>query len=172
MREEYTPEDRLERIVETKSGVVCVTKNLTVLGGGVYDGRYNVSLVDDINGAVAAAKEIGYPVVVKVDAETILHKSDVGGVEVFINDEERLKAAVEKMQKKFAEHKPRFFVQRCLTGGQELIVGAKLEPNLGHLIMFGLGGIHVELLKDVSWNVVPITDTEADDMLASIKAVN
>jgi len=123
------------------------------------------------NGAEAlkAAREIGFPVVVKVDAESIVHKSDVGGIALNLNEKE-VESAVNDMKKKFASEKPRFFVQEFLSGGRELIIGAKAEEGLGHLIMFGIGGIYVEILKDVAFGITPITSFEAKDMLSSIKS--
>ena len=78
--------------------------------------------------------------------------------------------AVEKMQNKFDEANLRFFIQKYLPGGRELIVGAKAETGLGHLIMFGIGGIFVEVLKDVIFKIAPVTRTEVKDMLSMIKA--
>jgi len=124
----------------------------------------------DADGAVEAASEIGFPVAIKVDTETIEHKSDVGGVAVDLNDSDTTRAAVVDMEKRLAVENPRFFVQKYLPGGREIIIGAKSEEKLGHLIMFGIGGIHVELLKDVAFGVTPITAYEAKDMLSSIRS--
>ena len=117
-----------------------------------------------------AADEIGFPVVIKADAESIIHKSDVGGVAINLKDRNEVRIAVEKMQKKFDEANLQFFVQKYLPGGRELIVGAKTETKLGHLIMFGIGGIFVEVLKDVIFKITPVTSVEIEDMLSSIKA--
>jgi len=119
-----------------------------------------------------AAAEIGFPVVLKADAESIIHKSDVGGVAINLKDRNEIKVAVENMQKNFGEENLRFFVQKYMPGGRELIVGAKAETGLGHLIMFGIGGIFVELLKDVIFKIAPVTNLEAQDMLSSIKAAS
>jgi acetyltransferase len=119
--------------------------------------------------AVKAADTVGYPVVVKADAAAIVHKSDMGGVAVDLRDGAAVRAAVEKMQKAFSAEAPRFFVQQFVPGGLELIMGAKAEEGLGHIIMFGLGGIFVEIMKDVSFNLTPVTDAEAGEMLAAIK---
>lgn len=119
-----------------------------------------------------AAAEISFPVVLKADAESIIHKSDVGGVAINLKDRNEVKVAVENMQKNFGEENLRFFVQKYMPGGRELIVGAKAETGLGHLIMFGIGGIFVELLKDVIFKIAPVTNLEAQDMLSSIKAAS
>ncbi len=119
--------------------------------------------------AVTAAGEIGFPVVVKADAESIVHKSDMGGVAVNLADGDAVRAVVEDMEKKLNADDLKFFIQKYMPGGKEIIVGAKAEPGLGHLIMFGLGGIYVEVLKDVVFNLTPVTRFEAEEMLASIK---
>ncbi len=126
-------------------------------------------VVNNGSEALEAASEMGYPVAVKVDAETIVHKSDVRGIALNLKEEE-VKSAVEDMEKRFAAEKPRFFVQEFLSGGREIIIGAKAEEGLGHLILFGLGGIYVEVLKDVAFGIAPITGYEAKEMLSSIKS--
>jgi len=122
--------------------------------------------------AVKAAAEIDYPVVVKADAPSILHKSDMGGVAVDLKDADAVRAAVEKMQQRFSEDDPSFFVQKYLPGGLELIMGAKAEEGLGHAVMFGLGGIFVDIMKDVVFNLTPVSAGEAGQMLASIKGAS
>ncbi len=119
--------------------------------------------------AEKAAAEIGYPVVIKADAESIVHKSDMGGVAVDLADGAAVKAAIEKMQQNFSAGDLRFFIQKYLPGGLELIMGAKAEEGLGHVVMFGLGGIYVEIMKDVVFNLTPVSSGEAKEMLASIK---
>jgi acetyltransferase len=119
--------------------------------------------------AVTSAADIGYPVVVKADAASILHKSDMGGVAVDLTDADAVRAAVEKMKQQFSADDPRFFVQKYLPGGLELIMGAKAEEGLGHALMFGLGGIFVEIMKDVVFNLTPVSSGEAGQMLAAVK---
>ena len=123
----------------------------------------------DADEAVTAAAEIGYPVVVKADAPSILHKSDMGGVAVDLKDADAVRSAVEKMQQRFSGDEPSFFIQRFLPGGLELIMGAKAEEGLGHAVMFGLGGIFVEIMKDVVFNLTPVSSGEAEQMLSVIK---
>ncbi len=120
--------------------------------------------------AVAAAESIGYPVVVKVDCEEIDHKSDMGGVAINLKDAEAVRSTVEDMQARLGKFGAlRFFVQKFLPGGRELIIGAAAERELGHLVMFGLGGIYVEVLKDVVFKIAPVTHLEAGEMLSGIK---
>lgn len=127
-------------------------------------------IVDDVDDAVKAASKIGFPVVLKADAESIIHKSDVGGVAVNLKDEKEFSTAINEMKKKSNSSDLKFLVQKFLPGGRELIIGAKAEIGLGHLLMFGIGGIFVEVMKDVVFKIAPVTDLEAGDMLTSIKA--
>ena len=121
--------------------------------------------------AAAAAARIGYPVVVKADSEKIDHKSDMGGVVVNLRDAAAVRATVQDLQGRLGKHgRLNFLVQKFLPGGRELIVGASAERGLGHLVMFGLGGVYVEVLKDVVFKIAPVTRVEAREMLASLKA--
>jgi acetate---CoA ligase (ADP-forming) len=94
----------------------------------------------------------------------------MGGVAVNLKDAPAVRAAVEGMQgRPGTSGTLRFLVQKFLPGGRELIVGASVSRGLGHLVMFGLGGIYVEVLKDVVFKIAPVTGIEAREMLASIK---
>ncbi|MFH1296722.1 MAG: acetate--CoA ligase family protein [Bacteroidota bacterium] len=123
----------------------------------------------DVNGVVAASSEIGFPVVIKADSEQIIHKSDVGGVAVNIQDVQQAAEVAETMKKNLGDG-IHFLVQKFLPQGQELIIGAKAVEGVGHIIMFGLGGIFVEILKDVTFTLTPVSDSEAMEMISSIKA--
>ena len=123
----------------------------------------------DKDGVVAAASGIGFPVVIKVDSEKFIHKTDVGGVAVNIPDAREAAAVAEKMISTLGAG-IKFFVQKYLPKGRELIIGAKAAEGTGHIIMFGLGGIFVEVFRDVSFNISPVSDAEALEMISSIKA--
>lgn len=127
------------------------------------------AVANDADSAAAAAGTIGYPVVVKADAASVIHKSDMGGVAINLEDEAAVRSAIATMQETIQAEDLKFFVQKMVSGGQEVIFGAKKEPGLGHMVMFGLGGIFVEVLKDVVFTLTPITDAEADRMLNAIK---
>jgi acetyltransferase len=116
-----------------------------------------------------AAAEIGFPVVVKADSESIVHKSDMGGVAVNLQDGSTVRATVAEMGERFEAEELKFFVQKYLPGGKEVVLGAKAEEGLGHLVMFGIGGIYVEILKDVVFKIAPVTRVEAREMLSSLK---
>ncbi len=126
-------------------------------------------MADTAQDAETAATDIGFPVVVKADSASVVHKSDMGGVAVNLKDGPAVRAAVAEMEKNIAADDLKFFVQKFVPGGLEIILGAKAEEGLGHLLMFGLGGIFVEVLKDVVFDLTPVTDTEAGEMLAAIK---
>ncbi len=124
--------------------------------------------------AIKIAKQIGYPVVMKIASPQIIHKSDAGGVKVNLTNDSEIKEAFKtiianaKKYNKNAEIKGVLIVE-MVKGGKELIIGSKLEPGFGPVIMLGMGGIYVEVLKDVTFKLAPVTDTEADDMISSIK---
>ncbi len=132
------------------------------------------SLAKTENDAVKIAKKIGYPVVMKIASPQIIHKSDAGGVKVNLTNDQDLKSAFKEIvanAKKYnnkAEIKGVLIVE-MVKGGKEMIIGSKLEPGMGQVIMLGMGGIYVEVLKDVTFKLAPVTDKEADDMISSIK---
>ncbi len=107
-----------------------------------------------------------YPLVAKVLSDEILHKSDVGGVILRIQNENDAIYAFKKIHEKFGT--PVLF-EEMIQGGVELIVGVTVDPSFGHAIMFGLGGIFTEIYKDVTFRVIPITKEDAEDMLEDIK---
>lgn len=127
-------------------------------------------IAESVDETVAVAEEVGFPVVVKADSEKIVHKSDVGGVAINLADKAAVESSAKDMEEKFGAEGLNFFVQKFLSGGQEIIVGAKTEHGLGHMIMFGLGGVTVELYKDVSFEITPVSEFEAKEMISSIKA--
>ncbi len=127
------------------------------------------TVVKERSAVAEAAAGIGFPVVIKADSETIIHKSDVGGVAVNINNMQEAAAVAESMQKILGSD-IKFFIQKFLLKGRELIIGAKASEGAGHIIMFGLGGIFVEVMKDVAFAITPVSDTEAMEMIGALKA--
>ena len=116
-----------------------------------------------------AAPKIGYPLVLKVDSEKVIHKTESGGVVLDIKDEKALKAAFGRLTRKFAKVKPAFILQEYLGTGKEVIMGVKRNEGLEPTIMFGLGGIFVETLKDVQFRLAPLSPEDALEMINSIK---
>jgi acetate---CoA ligase (ADP-forming) len=143
-----------------------VNSVLTAYGIPVAEWR----MAKDADEAARAAQEIGFPVAVKADSEAIVHKSEVGGVAINLMDAEAVRQVVENMSNAYKEPDLKFLVQKYLSGGKEIIVGAKADDEVGHLIMCGLGGIYVEVFKDVAFKLSPVTDVEAEGMLSSLKA--
>ncbi len=126
--------------------------------------------VCNIDECVAAAEKIGFPVALKVDAETVVHKTDSGGVALDLRDPDALRERASHMLAHFAEAAPRLLVQEHLPAGREVIVGGQAMEGLGHIMMFGLGGIFVEVLKDVSFKITPLDTHDAFEMIESLKA--
>lgn len=120
--------------------------------------------------AVKIADEIGYPVVLKVASAQIIHKSDQGGVKLNLKDEFSVREAFREIWQKFKNRGLLgVSVQKMAEPGIEVIVGVTKDETFGHVLMFGLGGIFVEVLKDVSFKSIPITEQDAEDMIKEIR---
>ena len=124
--------------------------------------------------AVKTAKEIGYPVVMKIASPQIIHKSDAGGVKVGLSNDKEVENAFKEIVENAKKYDKNAVIKGVLVvgmvkGGKEMIIGSKLEPGFGHVIMLGMGGIYVEIFKDVTFRLAPVTEREADDMISSIK---
>ncbi|HEY3272851.1 MAG TPA: acetate--CoA ligase family protein [Methanocella sp.] len=131
-------------------------------------------IVNGADKAVAAAQEMGYPVVMKIVSPQIIHKSDVGGVRVGLQDDQDVNNAYNKMMTDVKVAVPHcritgVLIQQMATGGKEVILGMNRDPQWGPLIMFGLGGIYVEVLKDVQFRVAPLTEDDILGMIYGIK---
>lgn len=113
---------------------------------------------------VGAARQMGYPIVVKVVGP--VHKSDVGGVTLNVKDDEQLKAEFDRMMQ--IPDATAVMIQKMISG-TELFIGAKYEPRFGHNVLCGLGGIFVEVLKDVAMGLAPLSQPEAQQMVRSLK---
>ena len=124
--------------------------------------------------AVKAAKKIHFPVVMKIASPQIIHKSDAGGVKVGLKNDKEVRSAFREIVKNAKKYDKKalikgVFIVEMVKGGKEMIIGSKLEPGFGPVIMLGMGGIYVEILKDVTFRLAPVTDKEANDMISSIK---
>ena len=132
-------------------------------------------IADDLESSKKYAKELGYPVVIKAIGRELIHKTEVGGVLIDIHNDEELENAEvmlkNKLLSKGLEKKLEgFLIQPYLRSGIEMIMGVVKDNKAGHLIMFGLGGVMVEVLKDVKFKLLPITDIEADLLIKSIQS--
>ncbi len=136
----------------------------------------NSELAESPELAVKIASEIGYPVVLKIASPDILHKTDVGGVKVNLSSAEEVRDAFELMVYRAQRYVPGAKIWGCLVqemapeGGLEVLVGMNRDPQFGPLVTFGLGGIYVETLKDVSFRVAPFTRRDAEEMLSEIRS--
>ncbi|MBE7710397.1 MAG: acetate--CoA ligase family protein [Cyanobacteria bacterium SIG32] len=118
---------------------------------------------------------IGYPVVMKMTSKTTSHKTDVGGVRVNIQSEEQLRAEYQDLiakltEKGLIEGLEGVIIQEMVKGNREMVCGIATDPQYGPMMMFGLGGVFVEALKDVTFRIAPLTDLDAKDMVRSVKA--
>jgi acetyl coenzyme A synthetase (ADP forming)-like protein len=124
--------------------------------------------------AAAIADQLGYPVVLKIWSPDIIHKSDVGGVKVGLTGREEVRDAFDLMMYRIPQKMPEanilgVLVQKMVRKGREVILGMNRDPHFGPLMMFGMGGIFVEVLKDVAFYLAPLTADEARQMLAATK---
>jgi acyl-CoA synthetase (NDP forming) len=119
---------------------------------------------------VAAVREIGFPTVLKACSHKLLHKSEKGLVIVDIRTEEEAFAAFQTIQKKLNDDECGVLVQEMIKGQRELVMGFIRDPQFGPCVMFGLGGIFTEIMKDVSFRPVPLSKQDCIDMMHEIKA--
>ena len=131
-------------------------------------------LATNADEAVTAAKELGYPVVLKIVSPDVTHKSDVGGVRLGLDSPETVTAAFAEISEAVKRQEPNariqgVAVQKMARPGIEVIVGMSKDPQFGPVLMFGLGGVLVEVLKDVSFRIVPLEPRDARQMVREIK---
>jgi len=131
------------------------------------------ALVNSTKEATKAARKIGYPLVMKVVSPQILHKTDVGGVKVGLQNEKEVKRAFNDMYKRLSKKKgvqlKGILLEKMVPQGVELIVGLQNDPQFGPVIMVGLGGVLTEIFKDVAFRMLPITVADAKSMLQELK---
>jgi acetyltransferase len=132
-------------------------------------------IAHNLTEAVQYAGKIGYPVVMKVVSKDILHKSDVGGVVLDLHNKNEVVEAYEAIINNCRRHNPNAFIQgvevcEMITSGTELIIGARRDKSFGPIVVFGLGGIYVEVMKDVSFRALPLDRREIISMIKEIKS--
>ncbi len=154
-----------EYLLEPEAKAVCIEYGIPVT-------KFRVA--KNAEEAVRFAEEMGYPVVLKIVSPDIIHKFDVGGVILNLKSPEEVKDSYKRIMMKVKKHKPDakilgVLVQEMIPASTEIIVGAMKDPQFGPALMFGLGGIFVELLKDVSFRIAPITKLDAEEMIAEVK---
>ena len=125
--------------------------------------------------AVEIGNSIGYPVVMKMTSKTTSHKTDVGGVRVNIQSAEQLRAEYQDLIAKLTEKGlvdglEGVIIQEMVKGNREMVCGIATDPQYGPMMMFGLGGVFIEVMKDVTFRIAPLTDVDAKEMIKSVKA--
>jgi len=125
--------------------------------------------------AVSLAEEVGYPIAMKIASKDIIHKSDLGGVKLNLSDRQAVMDAYDLMMLRMREKVPGaqidgVYVEKMCKRGREVILGMTRDPQFGPMLMFGLGGIFVEVMKDVTFNIAPVTYGEAMQMLESTRS--
>jgi len=156
----------IKALLETEAKTICIEYGIPVT-------KFN--LAKDEKEAAAQANQIGYPVVLKIVSPDIIHKSDAGGVIVNLKTPAEVAGGYKKIIENVKKYKSDakivgVLVQEMAPQSTEVIVGAIKDPQFGQTVMFGLGGIFVELLKDVNFRVAPITIDDAKEMITQLKA--
>jgi acyl-CoA synthetase (NDP forming) len=153
-------------LLETEAKTLCMEYDIPVT---------RFKLAKDEEEAAKYATAIGFPIVLKIVSPDIVHKSDVGGVIVGIKNLRDVRTGYRQIVKNVKKHNPDakiagILVQEMAPSGTEVIVGSIKDPQFGPAIMFGLGGVFVEVLKDVTFRIAPITEDEAFEMISEVKA--
>jgi len=159
-------EEGRDFLLEPEAKVVCMEYDIPVTA-------FRVAKTEEE--ALKFADDIGYPVVLKIISPDILHKSDVGGVIINIRNTDEVKDAYRKIIANVKKHKADaeiigIFVQEMAPKSTEVIIGATKDPQFGPALMFGLGGVFVEILEDVTFRIAPITEQDAEEMITEVKA--
>ena len=130
-------------------------------------------LARDETETVALAKETGFPVTLKISSPNLLHKTDVGGVRVDLRNEDEVRSAYRELvnifRSLYPEGKMDGIMVQEMAKGHEIVVGTLYDRQFGHVLMFGLGGVLVEVLRDVSFRIIPIRERDAREMIREIK---
>jgi len=166
---------RVENIIAKNSGSKSIIGNdaLEILAAyGIPVAPYSYAFSP--KEAVAAAHEVGYPVVLKLNTPKILHKTEAKAVRVDIRSDKELRDQFNDLKKNVgplkSNEKFSVVIQEMVSGGVETVMGMTHDPAFGPLIMFGLGGIFVEIMKDVAFRIMPLSDERAEEMIHSLKS--
>ncbi len=153
-------------LLETEAKTICMEYGIPVT-------RFQLAKTEEE--AVKHAEQIGYPIVLKIVSQDIIHKSDIGGVMINLKDPQTIRNGYNQILKNARKHNSKaritgILVQEMAPPATEVIVGATKDPQFGPTVMFGLGGIFVEVLKDVTFRIAPITENDAYEMITEVKA--
>jgi len=158
--------DGRKSLLETEAKTVCAEYGIPVT---------EYKLAKNETEAVNFAMTLGFPIVLKIVSPDIIHKSDVGGVLVGIKNAEEVRSGYGRIMDNVKKHAAKanivgMLVQEMAPGGTEVIVGSIKDPQFGPALMFGLGGVFVEVLKDVTFRIAPVSEDEAAEMISEVKA--
>jgi acyl-CoA synthetase (NDP forming) len=153
-------------LLETEAKAICMEYGIPVT---------KFKLAKNAGEAAEFAEQLGYPVVLKIVSPDIIHKSDAGGVMINLENKTEVQNAYGKILENAKKYKATakivgVLVQEMAPQSTEVIVGAVKDPQFGQTLMFGLGGVFVEILKDVTFRIAPITRGDAREMVTTIKA--
>jgi len=159
-------EEGRKSLLETEAKTVCIEYGIPVT-------KFELAKCEEE--AVKFANAIGFPTVLKIVSPDIIHKSDIGGVLVGLKNAGDVRQGYNRILQNVKKHDPKarivgVLVQEMAPASTEVIVGAIKDPQFGPAIMFGLGGVFVEVLKDVTFRVAPITEDDACEMISEVKA--
>jgi len=157
--------EKRKYLLETEAKTICMEYGIPVT---------KFKLAKSKQEAMKFANEIGYPIVLKIASPDIIHKFDVGGVMLNLKNQAEVKDAYNQILANVKRHKSDakiigIVVQEMAAPSTEVIVGATKDPQFGPALMFGLGGIFVEVLKDVTFRIAPITEEDAREMITEVK---
>jgi acyl-CoA synthetase (NDP forming) len=155
-----------KNLLETEAKTICLEYGIPVT---------KFKLAENPEQAAGFSAEIGIPVVLKIVSPNIIHKSDVGGVLLNLKDEDDVRKGYKHILDNVKKHNAKaeivgVLVQEMAPDSTEVIVGSIKDPQFGPTLMFGLGGVFVEVLKDVTFRIAPVTEEEACEMITEVKA--
>ncbi len=160
----------VKRAEKTAGGWLLPEEGSALLGCyGIPAARMEVAFTGEE--AAGKAAEIGFPVVMKLRSSTVMHKTDVSGVVLDLRSGDEVRRSFIDLKQRLADRMEGVLLQPMLYGGQEVILGMTFDPTFGPLVMVGLGGIQVELMKDVSFSLHPLTTLDPERMLARLKSI-
>lgn len=163
----------IDKAVDSNSSAIVGEEAIDILSAyGIPAAGYEYAYT--AKEAVEVANQMGYPVVMKVNTPPILHKTEAGGVMVDLRTDKEVRSAFQALRGRVGELKDKEIfsvaMQQMISGGVETVMGMTTDPSFGPLIMFGLGGIYVEVMKDVSFRINPLTDEGAKEMIESLRS--
>lgn len=159
------------RPVDGTGRLLTPSESIDLLAGQLFPVVRSIAAVGEA-AAIEAARKIGFPVAVKIDSAEVSHKSDIGGVILGVRDEAEVRAAVRRIGEAANRGGARgggVLVSAMAEPGVEVIVGVTRDPQFGHAVLFGIGGVLVEVLKDATFRLVPLSDRDAEEMIGEIR---